>query len=143
VSRQALRGARLEEKSGFKIKKYEDCIHFYLHNSLDFHLICYFSGKIYFGQLKDSNGDCKHGFGYYSTHKYTYAGEFVLDKKSGRGTINYSNGDRYQGSWSNGKKDGKGVLVNLVGDIFKGSFQNGNKNGQGEERLSNGDFYRG
>lgn len=34
-------------------------------------------------------------------------------------------------------------MVNQAGDIFKGNFQQGKKNGRGEERLKNGDFYRG
>jgi len=60
-------------------------------------LICYFKGKLYFGELADKSGDCKNGFGYYSTPKYIYEGEFSNDKKHGKGTINYANGDMYQG----------------------------------------------
>lgn len=67
-----MKGGKLEEKVGFKIKKYEDCIHYYLQNTLNYHLVCYFKGKIYFGQLKDPSSDCKHGLGYYSTPKYVY-----------------------------------------------------------------------
>jgi hypothetical protein len=43
----------------------------------------------------------------------------------------------------NNKREGEGVLINSMGDIFKGSFEKGKKNGKGEERLNNGDFYRG
>ncbi len=49
-------------------------------------------------------GDCKSGFGFYYTSKYIYEGEFLNDKKHGRGTINYANGDVYQGEWKNGKR---------------------------------------
>lgn len=42
-----------------------------------------------------------------------------------------------------GKREGEGVLINSMGDIFRGKFLKGKKHGDGEERLNNGDFYRG
>jgi hypothetical protein len=61
-----------------KVKKYMDCIHYELHNQKHFHLIYYFSGKIYFGQwtqLQVDTDGYKHGFGYYyKPHKYIYEG---------------------------------------------------------------------
>lgn len=108
ITRQNLKKVTLEERLNLKIKKYEDCIHFYANNSLEYHLIYYYKGKIYFGEWRSStkNGDgYKHGYGFYENpRKYTYEGEFYFDKKHGRGTINYKNGDIYQGTWSNGKK---------------------------------------
>lgn len=61
-----------------KVKKYIDCVHYYLPNKNDFHLIFYFSGKLYFGQWTqpqvDSDG-YRHGFGYYyKPDKYIYEG---------------------------------------------------------------------
>ena len=75
-----------------------------MQNSFNYYLICYFKGKLYFGELADMGGDCKSGFGFYYTSKYIYEGEFLNDKKHGRGTINYANGDVYQGEWKNGKR---------------------------------------
>ena len=59
-----------------KVKKYMDCVHYNLPNKFDFHLIYYFSGKLYFGQWKQHEADAdgyKQGFGYYyKPEKYVY-----------------------------------------------------------------------
>jgi hypothetical protein len=49
AKRQKTRNINLSEKIDFSIKKYEDCIHYYVYNSLNYHLIYYYKGKIYFG----------------------------------------------------------------------------------------------
>lgn len=43
------------KKMIFKIKKYEDCIHFHTANPRNYHLVYYYKGKIYFGEWKDSS----------------------------------------------------------------------------------------
>jgi len=40
--------------------------------------------------------------------KGKYDGEWVEDKKEGRGVFNYSNGEIYDGDWSDDKKNGQG-----------------------------------
>lgn len=136
TSQQKLRGYHLSEKINFKIKKYVDCVHFYASNQLNYHLLYYYKGKIYFGEWKTLNKNddgFKQGWGsYFHPKKYIYLGNFDFDKKHGKGLINYTNGDIYQGNWINGKKEGQGTLINAMGDIFKGYFKNGKKNGVGE-----------
>lgn len=39
-----------------------------------------------------------------------YTGEWVNDKRYGKGTMNYSNQDCYQGVWKDGKRQGEGVM---------------------------------
>ena len=42
-----------------------------------------------------------------------YEGEFKMDKREGKGTMYYVNGDKYEGDWKNDKFEGKG-LYNFI-----------------------------
>ena len=53
-----------------------------------------------------------------------YDGEFLNDKKHGRGVYIKNNGKKYIGSWKYGKKDGYGIFVNKTGSIQFEYWQN-------------------
>ena len=45
-----------------------------------------------------------------------YEGEFVADRRHGRGRFLSTRGEEYDGSWADGKRDGQGVSVVLPVD---------------------------
>ena len=47
------------------------------------------------------------------------------------------------GAFDQGEKTGTAIVLNQDGLYYEGELQKGLKNGQGEERLVNGDVYRG
>jgi hypothetical protein len=48
--------------------------------------------------------------------KEVYKGQFLNQKKSGKGTYIFANGDIYEGSWENNVRHGKGVLITTRSD---------------------------
>jgi hypothetical protein len=59
-------------------------------------------------------------------------------------TIDYSNGDRYQGNTDdNGLKHGYGKYTWANGDFYDGEYQNDIRNGKGKLTLVNGNVYNG
>lgn len=53
------------------------------------------------------------------------------DCQNGTGTVVYSNGNRYTGSFRNGLPDGRGVQTTSSGQEYTGGFKNGNRDGFG------------
>jgi hypothetical protein len=47
--------------------------------------------------------------------------------------MNYTNGDKYEGSWVEGVYHGKGKFTSNFGDTYLGSWQNGKCHGYGVE----------
>ena len=45
--------------------------------------------------------------------------------RSGEGTFNYMNGDKYSGNWKNGKRYGKGSFFYVNGDTKIGVWEDG------------------
>ncbi|CAG9463944.1 unnamed protein product [Pedinophyceae sp. YPF-701] len=89
-----------------------------------------------------------------------YRGEWVGNKKHGKGTMVYRNADKYEGDWEedfrsglgvywvydNGRykvryngvwasdlPHGEGVLFSEDGDVYQGEFQNGMRHGKGKQ----------
>jgi hypothetical protein len=64
-----------------------------------------------------------------------------------KGTLQYSNGDIYEGEWKNGKRDGKGTIIygngEFKGDKYVGDWLNDIKNGEGIYYYAIGDKYYG
>mmetsp|Transcript_24768 Transcript_24768/g.81296 ORF Transcript_24768/g.81296 Transcript_24768/m.81296 type:complete len:360 (-) Transcript_24768:779-1858(-) len=50
---------------------------------------------------------------------------------NGTGTMEHSNGDRYEGDWCNGNRDGHGVYTYGNGDSYKGRFARNLRSGPG------------
>lgn len=56
------------------------------------------------------SGDCKNGFGKYDYGFAIYEGNFVAEKPSGKGTMDYGAGEKFVGNFKNGQEDGDGEL---------------------------------
>ena len=72
-----------------------------------------------------------------------YEGETKDGKRHGKGTMIYSNGDRYEGEWKDDKKNGQGVETWRDGYKYEGEFKDDKCNGQGTETWPSGDKYVG
>jgi len=72
-----------------------------------------------------------------------YTGEWMNDKREGRGAFFYKNGDRYDGLWVNDLAQGEGRMIYANGDIFEGQWHEGKRNGYGSLTKRNGDHYEG
>ena len=59
-----------------------------------------------------------------------YEGDFVDNKRTGKGIYTWATGDRYDGDWIDGKQNGKGSFVygpnsQRAGDRYEGEFVDG------------------
>ena len=61
----------------------------------------------------------------------------------GKGTMQWSNGDKYTGEWKNGITHGQGTMQWSNGDRYTGEWKNGKPNGQGTMQWASGDEYVG
>jgi hypothetical protein len=69
----------------------------------------------------------------------TKEGNFVDTYLNGKGTIYYSNGDRYVGFFKKGSKTGKGTIYYKNGDKYEGAFDKYDKfTGEGKFTYANG-----
>ena len=46
-------------------------------------------------------------------------GEYLNDRKNGRGILSYANGDAYDGTFFNDQKDGEGATITTEGEYIK------------------------
>ena len=73
-----------------------------------------------------------------------FEGDFLNSKMmNGKGTIFFSNGDKYTGQISLEKMNGKGTLIFTNGDIYIGEFKDGTFNGNGTYYYANGKAVEG
>jgi len=73
-----------------------------------------------------------------------YEGELNdIGQRHGRGTITWSNGDKYEGDFKEGKEHGQGTITWSDGGKYVGEFKDGKRDGQGTETWSNGYKYEG
>jgi len=87
------------------------------------------------------------GFEYHASGEY-YEGNFVQDKKCGKGMLyNSDNVAVYSGDWENGARNGHGTyLLYLNGNLvsrYQGNFIDELYDGFGKETFPNGDQYEG
>lgn len=61
----------------------------------------------------------------------------------GQGTMQYINGDRYEGNWSNGMQHGSGTFTHADGSVYTGDLDSGVRQGKGSLNESNGNVYTG
>jgi len=74
--------------------------------------------------------------------------EIISDDFTGRNTITYADGTRYEGDFVNGKPQGKGTMTLPDGSRYEGDFVNDNLHGRGiltapDGRKYEGDFVNG
>jgi len=105
------------------------------------------SGEKYEGQW--SNGQ-RSGEGTYwvpvgkaQRLRKVYVGGWKDDKRHGRGTCFFKNGEFFQGYWDQGKMQGQGTLRYSSGDLYVGEFHEGQRSGKGTLNKANGDCYEG
>ena len=80
------------------------------------------SGAVYDGQFKNNE---KNGEGTYTLKDKTYKGTFQDGHFHGYGGINYGNGDVYQGNFVKDKREGRGRLqFASLNDVYEGDFVN-------------------
>ena len=72
-----------------------------------------------------------------------YKGDFLNNKREGKGIYIFSNGDKYEGHYKNNLKEGFGIYSYKNGDIYEGNFKNDKYEGKGVYKYSNGDIYEG
>jgi|GEM_PF-2967273 TonB family protein len=72
-----------------------------------------------------------------------YEGDFVENKRSGKGVFTWKNGNHYEGEYVGGRRTGKGVFTTPDGCRLEGDFANGKLYGKGTARWPNGDQYEG
>jgi hypothetical protein len=59
-----------------------------------------------------------------------YEGEYVNEKKHGKGKYTSANGDVYEGDFVEGKKCGQGMFTYSSGNVYSGEYKDGKQNGQ-------------
>ncbi|XP_057893181.1 MORN repeat-containing protein 3 [Melospiza melodia melodia] len=105
------------------------------------------TGEIYSGDWKFGKRD---GYGAYSIldpetkdYKRVYTGWWENDRRCGRGTFFYPNGELYEGEWSNGVRSGWGKMHYKDGSTYEGQWLMDQPNGPGLLQLPNGNRYDG
>jgi len=92
------------------------------------------------------SGDCGDGYAYgsgiiiwYKNGKENtqYKGAMFRGKHAGKGTITWSNGDKYEGDFVDNQVTGKGTITWSNGDKCTGTFQNGQPVGTTECAVGN------
>lgn len=73
-----------------------------------------------------------------------YAGPLnEAELAEGRGSMQWPNGDHYEGEFKAGMMHGNGTLTSQHGYFYQGEFAEGQPDGQGEMRFSDGAIYIG
>jgi hypothetical protein len=74
---------------------------------------------------------------------YTYTGEWINGKRTGRGAEEFSDGKSYIGQFKNGEKHGKGLAYLPNGITYTGEWKEGKRHGQGKMSLPGDSGYEG
>ena len=90
----------------------------------------------------------REGYGRFSDHSGSvYAGQWMGDEKSGRGTMIHADGGRYDGYWRRNLPDGFGKRKFALPDgnveIYEGQWVGGKKEGRGVYYHDCGNIYCG
>ena len=102
----------------------------------------YRNGDLYRGYMKDN---CRHGKGIFTRDKdkYTYDGDWYMDKRHGSGTEQMPGKWTFTGTFTNGMRNGYGKLVFADGASYEGEFADNERCGNGIEICANGVVYSG
>ena len=98
--------------------------------------------SVYIGDFLDNK---KHGKGEEKSKEGKYIGSFKNDKKHGEGKMIYNiSGDIYEGEYKNDLFDGKGhYIYKSSGQEYKGEYKEGKMHGKGLYEWSESEYYRG
>jgi serine/threonine protein kinase len=72
-----------------------------------------------------------------------FEGTLVRGLKEGQGVFVWSNGQRYRGQWSHDQPNGKGALTFPNGNRYEGGIRDGLPQGEGATHFTSGDVHRG
>ena len=72
-----------------------------------------------------------------------YEGEWKNNMRDGRGKITFVNQSSYDGMWSKDKMNGQGTYKYFSEDVYEGTFSEGIRSGHGKLTYVNGDVYTG
>ncbi len=72
-----------------------------------------------------------------------YTGDWAKDRKTGRGSQFFQNGDRYDGTWLDDLPHGEGRMIYSEGDVYEGMWFEGKKSGYGVLTKRSGDHFEG
>ena len=78
-----------------------------------------------------------------SKPKGVYVGDLSDGKRSGKGTVKYRNGDKYQGQFFQDKKHGQGTHTWRDGKKYVGEWKEGKRDGIGKMSYKDGTFFNG
>jgi N-acetylmuramoyl-L-alanine amidase len=91
------------------------------------------------------DGIKRNGLGVFTVpDQYRYIGQWKYGKKNGQGSMDYSNGDYFNGDFKDDNEwIGQGKLTQSDGSTYKGEFKNGNWHGKGTYTWPNGNNHVG
>ncbi len=98
-------------------------------------------GANYTGEYKETKDKLQilHGQGEFTSSSFRYKGEFRENKKQGKGTYIWANGNRYEGDFVDDEPSGRGKFTFASGDQYEGEYSKGAFNGAGVFIARNGD----
>jgi hypothetical protein len=104
----------------------------------------------YSGEVKDGkpNGEGEITYGENEFNVESYTGSWIDGQRSGQGTMKWSDGTIYKGSWENDSMNGQGIYYfpkddENGSDYYDGEWIDGKQSGQGTMKWLNGTIYEG
>jgi radial spoke head protein 1 len=62
---------------------------------------------------------------------WPFEGDYVKNKRHGRGTFFYPDGSKYEGDWNDNVRDGHGIYTYPNSDTYEGEWKNHVRQGKG------------
>jgi hypothetical protein len=103
---------------------------------------CAESGNKYKGGFWRGRRDGDGEFIYNKT-SHIYTGQWKLNEATGRGMLQFQNGDEYDGDVMNGKVQGIGRYQWADSAVYMGAFENGLRHGEGRIDFPDSESYSG
>lgn len=92
---------------------------------------------------------CMHGFGCEVSEEGTYVGEYISDKRHGKGLFLYKDGSYYVGQWDDDQPStgavvaGKNLTINSSGQVLQGVHAVSSPDGTHTLEFHSGCYYNG
>jgi len=100
-----------------------------------------YNNGVYEGQFLN---DKRHGRGKYTFQSgEVYDGEWRDGDRNGYGKCRWANGNSYEGDWKGNMRTGRGKFFWADGSVYEGDYLNNNRHGSGRMTWKNGDVYDG